>query len=286
MTRRPRWRGRPVSYGTKSCLSSRFTSRHCAPLILCADPERFAFVRDGFYFWAFALTPLWMIWHRMWLVLLIYLIVAVGADGALHYAGIGSGSVVAGRAAHIVSGRLEASTLRRFTLAGRGWKNVGVVAGDGADAAERRFFDAWAAAANGAGSADRFTAAAAAVDAAHAATVRHYRTVSRTGGAALSVAIVDYGSGNLHSAAKAFERAAHDAGIGQTIVVTSDPEAVTSADRVVLPGVGAFADCRRGLDAVDGMVAALDDAVRKRAARSSAFASACNCSPNAAANTR
>ena len=67
-------------------------------------------------------------------------------------------------------------------------------------------------------------------------------------------------------------------------MVTNDPEAVASADRVVLPGVGAFADCRRGLDAVDGMVAALEEAVRTRAARSSAFASACNCSPNAAAN--
>ena len=61
------------------------------------------------------------------------------------------------------------------------------------------------------------------------------------------VAIVDYGSGNLHSAAKAFERAAHDAGVAQDIVVTSDPDIVASADRVVLPGVGAFADCRRGL---------------------------------------
>jgi glutamine amidotransferase len=80
----------------------------------------------------------------------------------------------------------------------------------------------------------------------------------------VSVAIVDYGSGNLHSAAKAFERAARDAGVGETIVVTRDPAAVASADRVVLPGVGAFADCRRGLDAVDGMVAALDEAVRKR----------------------
>ena len=77
----------------------------------------------------------------------------------------------------------------------------------------------------------------------------------------MSVAIVDYGSGNLHSAAKAFERAAHDAGLDQTIVVTSDPGVVASADRVVLPGVGAFADCRRGLDAVEGMVAALEEAV-------------------------
>jgi imidazole glycerol-phosphate synthase subunit HisH len=80
----------------------------------------------------------------------------------------------------------------------------------------------------------------------------------------VSVAIVDYGSGNLHSAAKAFERAARDAGVGETIVVTCDPATVASADRVVLPGVGAFAECRRGLDAVDGMVAALEEAVHKR----------------------
>jgi glutamine amidotransferase len=80
----------------------------------------------------------------------------------------------------------------------------------------------------------------------------------------MSVAIVDYGSGNLHSAAKAFERAAKDLDLGQPIIVTSDPAVVAGADRVVLPGVGAFADCRRGLDAVDGMTAALEEAVRKK----------------------
>ena len=80
----------------------------------------------------------------------------------------------------------------------------------------------------------------------------------------MTVAIVDYGSGNLHSAAKAFERAAREEGLSQPIVVTSDPEAVARADRVVLPGVGAFADCRRGLDEVAGMVAALDESVRRR----------------------
>ena len=80
----------------------------------------------------------------------------------------------------------------------------------------------------------------------------------------MSVAIVDYGSGNLHSAAKAFERAARDSGHDQPIVVTRDPEQVTRADRVVLPGVGAFADCRRGLDAIPGMIEALDTAVRKQ----------------------
>jgi glutamine amidotransferase len=79
----------------------------------------------------------------------------------------------------------------------------------------------------------------------------------------VTVAIIDYGSGNLHSAAKAFERAAHESGHDQPIVVTSDPDQVARADRVVLPGVGAFADCRRGLDAIDGMVGALDARVRK-----------------------
>jgi imidazole glycerol-phosphate synthase subunit HisH len=78
----------------------------------------------------------------------------------------------------------------------------------------------------------------------------------------MSVAIVDYGSGNLHSAAKAFERAARECGYGEPIVVTSDPDQVARAERVVLPGVGAFADCRRGLDAVDGMVEALNTRVR------------------------
>jgi len=79
----------------------------------------------------------------------------------------------------------------------------------------------------------------------------------------MSVAIVDYGSGNLHSAAKAFERAARESGCNTPIVVTRDPDAVRRAERVVLPGVGAFADCRRGLDAVPGMVAALEEAVRR-----------------------
>ncbi len=79
----------------------------------------------------------------------------------------------------------------------------------------------------------------------------------------MSVAIVDYGSGNLHSAAKAFERAARESGVTQSIVVTSKADEVARADRIVLPGVGAFADCRRGLDAVDGMVEALNERVRK-----------------------
>ncbi len=77
----------------------------------------------------------------------------------------------------------------------------------------------------------------------------------------MSVAIIDYGSGNLRSAAKAFERAARDAGYGADIVVTAHAAVVAKADHIVLPGVGAYADCRHGLDAVPGMVSALNDAV-------------------------
>ena len=80
----------------------------------------------------------------------------------------------------------------------------------------------------------------------------------------MTVAIIDYGSGNLHSARKAFEVAAANAGLANDIRLTSDPDIVRNADRVVLPGVGAFADCKRGLDAIPGMDAALDEAVTRR----------------------
>lgn len=80
----------------------------------------------------------------------------------------------------------------------------------------------------------------------------------------MRVAIIDYGSGNLRSATKAFERAAREAGLDATIDLTDKPEAVASADRVVLPGVGAYADCRRGLNAVSGMPQALLEAVETK----------------------
>ncbi len=80
----------------------------------------------------------------------------------------------------------------------------------------------------------------------------------------MKVAIIDYGSGNLHSAAKAFERAARDGGFAASIQVTSDPDAVSRADRIVLPGVGAFPDCRAGLLAIAGMAEALEEGVREK----------------------
>jgi len=77
----------------------------------------------------------------------------------------------------------------------------------------------------------------------------------------MNVAIVDYGSGNLRSAAKAFERAVAEAGLDMDVVVTADAGAVRDASHIVLPGVGAFADCRRGLMALPGMADALNQAV-------------------------
>ncbi|MBK1864760.1 imidazole glycerol phosphate synthase subunit HisH [Aestuariivirga sp. YIM B02566] len=77
------------------------------------------------------------------------------------------------------------------------------------------------------------------------------------------VAIIDYGSGNLHSAAKAFERAVRDGGSSATILVTSDPDRVRKAERIVLPGVGAFRDCHDGLKAVPGMWETLEGEVAR-----------------------
>ncbi|MEA2953595.1 MAG: hypothetical protein QOJ96_3115 [Alphaproteobacteria bacterium] len=115
-----------------------------------ADPLRFLFVRDGFYFWAFLLGPLWMLWRRLWLVTVLYLAFVVAVQ-------IGLWAIGASQTIGFVVGILlalllgfEAGSLRRWTLTRRGWKNLGVVVGDDVETAERRFFSAWAPAAPGA----------------------------------------------------------------------------------------------------------------------------------------
>ena len=80
----------------------------------------------------------------------------------------------------------------------------------------------------------------------------------------MQVSIIDYGSGNLRSAQKAFERSAAECGISASVSLTSDPDLVLKSDAIVLPGVGAYADCRAGLDGLDGMVDALQEAVVDR----------------------
>ena len=117
------------------------------PPLGAADPltaaERFVFVRDGFSFWAFAAAALWMLWHRMWLVLLIYVAVAVGIDTAMYYAGVPTGIiVVVGLLGSVLIG-VEASTLRRFALDSGGWEKIGIVSGHDREDAEQRFFQAW-----------------------------------------------------------------------------------------------------------------------------------------------
>jgi hypothetical protein len=105
--------------------------------------ERFVFVRDSFSWWAFLLAPLWMLRHRMWLVLLGYVVLSGGIEVALVRFGASRISIAfVGLLISLLVG-LEASTLRRFTLRRRRWLNVGVVSGDKLEDAERRFFDAW-----------------------------------------------------------------------------------------------------------------------------------------------
>jgi hypothetical protein len=108
-----------------------------------ADPERFIFVRDGFYVWAFLLTPFWMLWHRLWLVLISYVVLSALLDSALRFVGASAGLITLVDLLISLLIGLEAGTLRRLTLRRRRWRNVGVVSGDDLEDAERRFFDAW-----------------------------------------------------------------------------------------------------------------------------------------------
>jgi Protein of unknown function (DUF2628) len=107
------------------------------------DPERFVFVRDGFSFWAFLLTPLWMLRYRLWLAFTAYVIVAIALLVGLRLIGASAAVTTIASALLSLLVGFEAATLRRFTLSRRGWRNVGIVVGDDLESAERRFFDAW-----------------------------------------------------------------------------------------------------------------------------------------------
>ena len=251
-----------------------------APILAGADiraTDRFAFVRDGFHFWAFVLGPG-----------VAGLASAVAGADRLDRRDRGDRfcddgarawrrwrSLLANVLLALLLG-FEAASLQRWTLSRRNWRQLDIVVADDEESAERRFFDRWTAKQRGLGNdqsaIDRGGAAAdagysgsALFAAAAVAAERDHRIVSGTGSLAVSVAIIDYGSGNLHSAAKAFERAARSMENPEKIVVTRDPETVFRADRIVLPGVGAFADCRSGLDALDGMIEAMTEAVRNKA---------------------
>jgi len=108
-----------------------------------ADPERFAFVRDGFYFWAFLLGPIWMLWRRLWLVTVLYVVGSVALHILLWLLGVpGTARALVSFLVALLIG-FEAGTLWRWTLTRRGWKYLGVVVGDDLESAERHFFAAW-----------------------------------------------------------------------------------------------------------------------------------------------
>ena len=113
-----------------------------------SDPQLFLFVRDGFHFWAFLLAPLWLIYRRLWLALVGYIVVAAVLGGILYalHAPWFLKSLGSFLLALLIG--FEAATLRRWTLDRRGWKTLGFVVGDDAEDAERRFFATWTARAN------------------------------------------------------------------------------------------------------------------------------------------
>ena len=242
-----------------------------------AATDKFVFVRDGFHFWAAVASVIWLLWHRLWLALIGWIVLMIAIQFGMSALGASRGTIFAVNVLIAILMGFEAASLRRWTLSRRKWRQLDIVVADDEESAEHRFFDRWTARQRGLdqrpmGGRSRRTAAdpqhsgpAVLQAAAAIAARRDHRPVSGTGSAAMSVAIVDYGSGNLHSAAKAFELASRSMQDPQKIMVTRDPEAVFRADRIVLPGVGAFADCRRGLDAVDGMLEAMTEAVRVKA---------------------
>jgi hypothetical protein len=107
------------------------------------DPERFAFVRDGFSFWAFLFGPLWMLRHRMWLVLLGYIVIVVAMHVGLRFVGASNGGTFFASFMLALLVGMEAGTLRRFTFGRRRWRNVGTIVGGDRETVERRFFDSW-----------------------------------------------------------------------------------------------------------------------------------------------
>ncbi len=111
--------------------------------------DRFAFVRDGFHFWAFLFGPLWLLWHRLWLATIGWLILVAALDATLLRLGAGRTAVMlAGLVVALLFG-FEAASVRRWTLARNKYRQLDVVVADDEEAAEHRFFDRWAASRGG-----------------------------------------------------------------------------------------------------------------------------------------
>jgi hypothetical protein len=106
-----------------------------------AATDKFTFVRDGFHFWAALLSPVWLVWHRLWLALLGWIAVTVAVDLGLMALGAGRGAIFAADVLIAILMGFEAATLQRWTLSRRNWRQLDIVVADNAESAERRFFD-------------------------------------------------------------------------------------------------------------------------------------------------
>src|SRR5271165_4402446 len=103
--------------------------------------DRFVFVRDGFHFWAALLGPLWLVWHRLWLALIGWIIAVIALKLVLAQLGAGSAAILFANIIVALLMGFEAASLQRWTLARRHWSQLDVVVADDEEAAERRFFD-------------------------------------------------------------------------------------------------------------------------------------------------
>ena len=125
-----------------------------APVTSGGAPEatdRFAFVRDGFHFWAMVFSVIWLAWHRLWLALVGWLVLMVAVDMGLAALGIDRSALFAVDFLLALLLGFEAASLRRWTLSRRKWRQLDIVVADDEEAAERRFFDRWTARQRGLG---------------------------------------------------------------------------------------------------------------------------------------
>jgi len=125
-----------------------------APTTNAADfaaTDRFAFVRDGFHFWAAVLGVVWLAWHRLWLALLGWIVLIAIIDFGMVKLGVGGGTILLVDTLLALLLGFEAASLERWTLSRRNWRQLDIVVADDAEAAERRFFDRWTARQRGPG---------------------------------------------------------------------------------------------------------------------------------------